>query len=736
MSEGYFKRNYAWLILVALAAVLACAGYWLLFTTFMIYDDEGYVLLSLKNFSRHGRLYDQVYTQYGPFPYLLYDALHRLLGFAYTNTTGRWITLINWLGTASACAALVARTTRSLLWSGFTLTATFLLLWVMINEPIHPGSLITAIVALTTWLGAEAWRAQRLGWFTALCGLTSAVLLLTKVNVGVFYTGAVVTWLVLNTASRSLRRPLLWLVGLGCAALPFALMWSLISEPWVRLLALVFAASSLGILLSAQRSSPAGVTVREWISLLVWSVAGVALLCALTLWRGTSVFGLVDGVILEPLKHPGVYFFPIKWRPGSGVLALLSLVAVACTAQLDLWDKPRFREIVAVIRVAAAGFCLLGSFGLTSTTVATWTLSYGLSLAWIFALPLTKGPQDTSIRAWIAVLLAFQSLQVYPVAGSQLNWGTFLWIPLLALGLYDALPILGELLGRAGSFCGKIAAATIAVLTLFMAGKLASIGRTYYYSSERLGLSGAENLRLPGDVTFALRIIVQNLRAHADMLFSFPGLYSANLWTGLPTPTLSNATHWFSLLSAARQQEIIARLAASPNAAMLVQRDVLQYLARSGFFPAGPLHAWLMSNFDRAASFGGYEIWVHRGRKIAVLSTASASGEQPDAIETLMLTLRDVTEPIARIDLCTTDQPTVPLTTFDAANAEVSITQIGLDGQSLAPKTPAHFPVVAHGVVGLSLKFKPIFVHGSFSRLLLVPRNEAGRALGEVLIAE
>ena len=64
------KRGLQVLAGVVLAAALAIAGYWLLFTTFMVYDDEGYVLLSLKNFAAHGALYDKVYTQYGPFFYV------------------------------------------------------------------------------------------------------------------------------------------------------------------------------------------------------------------------------------------------------------------------------------------------------------------------------------------------------------------------------------------------------------------------------------------------------------------------------------------------------------------------------------------------------------------------------------------------------------------------------------------------------------------------------------------
>ena len=74
------KRAAIGLLIAGFVALLAWAGYELLFNTFMLYDDEGYVLISLKNFAAHGALYDQVYSQYGPFFYLAYDALHRLLG--------------------------------------------------------------------------------------------------------------------------------------------------------------------------------------------------------------------------------------------------------------------------------------------------------------------------------------------------------------------------------------------------------------------------------------------------------------------------------------------------------------------------------------------------------------------------------------------------------------------------------------------------------------------------------
>jgi hypothetical protein len=76
------KRRAFPVAFAALTAALGLAGAWLLFTTFRTYDDEGYVLFALANFSRDGGLYTQVYSQYGPCFFLFADLTHRLLDLA------------------------------------------------------------------------------------------------------------------------------------------------------------------------------------------------------------------------------------------------------------------------------------------------------------------------------------------------------------------------------------------------------------------------------------------------------------------------------------------------------------------------------------------------------------------------------------------------------------------------------------------------------------------------------
>ena len=80
----------AWLhtlVFTVTAAGLTFAAGLVMFSAFMFYDDEGYVLISLQNFAEHGGLYHEVFTQYGPFPFVAYGVLHAL-GLPFTHTAG------------------------------------------------------------------------------------------------------------------------------------------------------------------------------------------------------------------------------------------------------------------------------------------------------------------------------------------------------------------------------------------------------------------------------------------------------------------------------------------------------------------------------------------------------------------------------------------------------------------------------------------------------------------------
>jgi len=718
-----------------LAAVLAVAGYGMIFTTFLLYDDEGYVLISLRNFAAHGALYDQVYSQYGPAFYLGYDALHRLFGFAWTNTTGRWITLVDWLGAAGLCTLLVARARAAWPVVLFVLADVFTYLWIMINEPMHPGGTIALVVAATAWLGWEALRAGRMTVFALITGSTGALLALVKINVGAFLVLSAGAWLLLATRGpigAPVRR---WLPWFGLL-LPALLMQPLLERPWVLTFAVVVGLAIAAVLVSA---APAAMSVpvrlRSWFFFAGTGCLITAVIAVLLLLRGTTISGFIRGAFTAPLQQPTIYAFPVQWRPGVVVVALGSLLVL-----LASWRRPEDTRLIRGIAwmrllvTALFQLTLLPSFSAGEAAIG---LCYGVPFAGLFAWPLRRpGSVPTSAdqaRGWLALLLVFQSLHAYPVAGSQLNWGTFLWVPLMLLGAEEAL---GYLLAERPAWLVVRATIAAGILLTALSGyvtyTIARIASSYRQNGEPLGLPGAERIALPADIASALRIITENARVHGDMLMSLPGTYSLNLWSDLPTPTLANVTHWFSLLSVAQQQAIIDRLRTSPRSIFVVQHNVLRTLLENGFHPNGPLMDYLRHAYHRAFAVEGYTFWVRNGRSIAPLSTGRLfhpAGAPPE-MRCLELTLASLPGKVSSVEVWdVVDRPWRVLA-LGPATALVQATPLSLDGEALAPAHKIGWPLAVSEVSRISLCFFPLRRLPADQRLLVALLAADGTRVG------
>lgn len=670
---------------VALAAVLGMAGAWLLFTTFRTYDDEGYVLFSLANYSRDGGLYTHVYSQYGPFFFVAADLTHRVLGFEFTNTAGRLITLFHWLGAAMLCGHLVWRQTRSAAWALFALAATFGHLWQMTSEPMHPGGFIVFAVALAAWAGAGFVAREHARGLALTCGLVGAALVLTKINVGALFIAGAGAWLLLHTSGARISRLAAWLALFGLLALPWALMRSLIGEDWVVTFAGMVGLAAMGTFIAAYDVR------RPWFPLTGWAWClggGAALLALIVLCaalRGTGPGELLEGVLLAPLRHPGVYSFGVRWRWGALGLAALSLVIGLLCARDSVRQKPWFARAVAGARLALAALAASSWLGWLPLNPLALVMSYGLSCVWLLVIPLgddEDAQRGARVRLWIALLAVTQSLHAYPVGGSQIGWGTFLWAPLLALAAADAATVWQAKLSRLLAPLAIAAACGVALV-------YTRLGWTQWRDSAPLGLPGAATLRLDPAQAAQLRAMSVNATAHCDMLFSLPGMFSFNLWTGLPAPTSANVTHWFNLLTPAQQAETIAKLEAHPRAGVIVERDVLGLIIGAGIPVRGPLRDYLYQNYEAAFAAGSQEFWVRRGRAIAPLGTVrvlhrAAEGATGERIR-LELTIASAGSRVARVEWFENNLLRASLT---AANARAEVEPLKIDGASTAAAGP------------------------------------------------
>ncbi len=713
-----------------------------MFSAFMFYDDEGYVLLSLRNFAAQGGLYRDVYSQYGPFPFVFHYVLN-LLGLPLTHTAGRLITLGAWSGSAILCAGLVGRVTRSLGVRLAVLAAVFAYLWVMASEPTHPGGLIVFLTTAVAVLGHH-WlvRDQMRAW-AVLVGAVTAALLLTKINIGVFVAFSACAWLLLHHRAPAIRRwapAALFVCGI---VLPLALMRPLLGTDWVQSFALVWACAALAVIraISLQAGDRGDGRTLGW-GLLGAAIVG-ALVIAVTVGRGSSLADVWGGVVLAPLRQPTTFSIRYLWAPGIRGIALASL-ALCLIAGTFRRGQPGVDTAIAVARLLAALALAVNLARFPDISADYLVFGFALPCLWLFAWPLAGERSTTSqARAWLILVLLGQCLHVFPVAGSQIAWGSLLTIPVAAIGAWDAAAWLARrredaLPASAGRHRAALAGGLLmAIFSASLGWKFFQVGQRYR-EGEYLGLPGAEMLRLPEGSSAVFRLLTLNAVAHADLLFSEPGMFSFNIWSGVPTPTHANVTHWFSLLPPERQQAIIHQLESHPRACVIVHREHVNFLTQRGLAPTGVLHDYIAREFTPVFTFDDFEFCVHRARRITpylvgeILTRSGAAGVAPSGENTLLRfsLLLPTPQPIAWIELVPKPAPAAPPFRLDASNTRVEITPLNPRGDPSAAAHPAAWPLAISGPCTVSLYYDRDQQPRPARDTTIVLQNAAGQEVG------
>ncbi len=624
------------LLIGAVLIMMGVCGYWLLFTQFMVYDDEGYVLWSLHNYFQEGGLYTKVYSQYGPFIYTLYYGIHTVFDLRFDNEVGRILTLGYWIGASSLTGLFVWRHTRNAISAAAAMALTFGCLLVMINEPIHPGGIISLLVALGAVGGAIALEKSQPISFAILAGIIGSAMVLTKINVGAFFIISAGSWMAINWGKPKLARASLWLAAIGSLLVPFWLMKTLWPEPWVAIFAMGFSCAALALVLLIEQNRRPQFSWSSWRYFVGVAVIVSAFILILTWARGTSFAMLWQGIVAAPMQQPVVYAHSVKWPIivpwlTSGMFAL----ALAYHTKTRIWRAP----LIASARLVVAIWLFSQVSRGIDNSLTFYSFHYGLPFAWLMVVPLQAGKTTsfTNARLWLAWAFVWQTLHAYPVAGSQMGWGSFLWMPLAAVGIHEAL-LYWAAQARKSERIIKIAGACAGLGMIgLLSWNLGFVSYQRYVQGEPLNLNGAKHLRLSDDITSVLRILDKNIRQHGDMLYSYPGMFSMNIWSELPTPTAANVTHWFSLLTPEAQQDIIDKLEAEERPVLAVQSYLINYLVHQGFPPRSNLQRYLVQNFTPVFRIDTYQFWVRKGRSVAPLSTAQIHKDEENNTATLSL---------------------------------------------------------------------------------------------------
>lgn len=724
-----------------LAIALMGTGYLLMNTTFMMYDDEGFVLISIRNYLAGLRLYDDVFSQYGPWPYVYHQIITTLGGQALlTHTLGRAITLVHWVAMALLCGAVAWRLTRSQVVALATAILAFGLTWLMIAEPTHPGSLITVLVALAALLVTLLPGARRPRPLYAALGGIIALLVLTKINVGLLAAAGLGGFILHHTAWPERWRRVAWLGTAGLLALPWVLMGKQLHHDWALIFAVQFTLSAAGLLwLDARNATPDHLARCAWLAVPLAGLCTLAVVCGWVLVRGTSFDALIQTVLVNPIRMPARFVVGISWFPETWVLAAAGGLLVARAG----WEIRRRGELTGatvwlVIAVRSAVFVVWVRY------IADWAGYLGLfhfmadclPLLPVFLVPLTRSPAGPArLARWGVAWLALpQILHAFPIAGSQLGWATFLCVPLLAAGWWETGIALRERAGVLGRRLALAGGLLLAVASVVMLSLLGYSGWQRHLYSQPLGLPGAEDIRVEGSLRRALRLMTLNASIHADVLFSRQGMYSYNLWSGVPTPTAQNATHWFWLLDEDQQRAIIARLTATPRSAFITSPYLDELLVKFKVPMEGSLQDFVQQHYRALVTYSGIIFHVPHESQAVAFGRYEALGTETGESNLLPLLFRGNVRLQGRVGAIGLERLNYPwdtgvelLTRQTRAFAE----PIDRNGNAIGAGIPLPTAVPLDGLYRLSIFSPKLPPDLPWQDYALVVRDANGRLLSE-----
>ena len=595
---------------------MAYLGYLWMFTGFRSYDDEGFMLVSLRSFISGQALYDKIVVQYGPFYFEVFGVLGRL-GVPFDNDSGRLVTLAVWLTIALLGAIAVFFFTRSLALGLGTQLITFATAVTLTYEPMHPGGLVLLLVTgilSVALVSAGRWSGK---WPFFVMGALTAAAVLTKINVGVFAAISIAFACVLTFPALARNWPVRLVAAAVFVGIPFLLMRSDLDQSWVERYALHVGLCALALVVATSASRP---DLQQRLSALGWLIAGGAALAvvalAVALFTGSSPSGLLHGMILYPLQQARVFELALR-LPGS----TLEWDAVGLGGAL-LWSLYRLlarRPEVAIeggVRVVVGFFMwltLLGSLhvpGLFTLSSSNDRRVLPLAFAWVVAAPrgTPRGFEKLDFaRALVPALAILQSLHAFPVAGSQQAFAALALVPVGALSISDGLVQLGLTWARL-QLATALLLLTIVVSWLPPAWQQS---RVAYAADVPLGLPGATRVRVPADQAVVLRQITQAVRENCDTFISLPGLDSFYIFAQVQPPT--PPTRWMWLSNNNAQEQAVVEASKRINRLCVLENDDLITLWLQGRKPPnGPLPNYIQESFVPAKSFDQYTILVRR----------------------------------------------------------------------------------------------------------------------------
>jgi hypothetical protein len=608
----------------------AVAAYFAIFTQFAAYDDEGTLLVTVKAFTHGATLYRDIYSEYGPFYYEVFGGLFALSGHAVTTDASRSIVIVVWVAASFLFGLVAQRLTGRLLLGVTGMIAAFATLVVLANEPMHPQGLCVLLLGAFS-LVAVSGPSRRVALAGGICGALLAALALTKINLGVFGIAAVALAAVLTVEPLHRRRWVRLPVIAVFLAMPTFVMARDLSESWVRDLVMLETLAGAAIVVAAwllrpERNEDSAV-VRRWLlaAAAAFAAAFAAIVGAIILLNGPTPTDLYSGIVGEAIRVRDVLVTPLPLPSAAVDWGVVAVAAAALTA----WLRSTGEEMPTIwpgLLRAAAGLTIwfavarIVPIGLNPSAGNQETLP--LVLAWVAVIPPSR-VREPAYRRFLRVLLSAlavaETLQVYPVAGSQMGIAAVVFVPVGALCLADALVCLRAWSNARGPQALRRLGVVVSVVTVALAAEFAldSIARpaasdaVAYHDQQALPIAGADLLHLPApDVETYVRLVDLLRHNRCTTLIGYPSINSLYLWSSIEAPLPTAPGAWANSLDGRRQQRIVNEMRASPRPCAIRSDPRAELWLRGAPPPERPLVRYIVNDFKPVEQVGEFEFML------------------------------------------------------------------------------------------------------------------------------
>ena len=434
-------RTAVWFTILTVPA--AVAAYYRIFSGFAEWDDEGTLMMTVRQYLTGARLYEEIYSGYGPVYYFYNWLVRSATGNVLNHNAVRITSAVVSLLCALICAWIVLRLTKSLAAASVAHLLVFRVLSFFTNEPGHPQELCMLLLVCLAGSGILAANPRYVWLAMTAAGSIAAALTLVKVNIGIFAILAVALAVLFQSPPGWFWRTAKYAAGGGALLLPFALMRVHLNDPAAQAYCFVVTASIAGVLAGAPGFARAGtLSFRECLAAAAGFAVTLALVLLVLVWQGVPMQATLKMLVLNHVRinvSQGFWYRAVELGRIWIAWAMAGLGAAILVVRAAQSREKSVYGLLTSFRI------LFGAAGLLMALVSpNLLLGFVTPFCWLLLCPRADHAplRQTHARILLCIAAVLQTLYAYPIAGSQTYFLRVLLVLVAAISLLDGTALL------------------------------------------------------------------------------------------------------------------------------------------------------------------------------------------------------------------------------------------------------------------------------------------------------